>query len=193
MFIQHYSYSIAPGAIQDVHAWNRFLTILDNTAANNIDVSLGDQPFTTFKKGIAYEIPEGVDVIRIKNTAGTTTTIEFYLSEEKVHDNRVSITDDLNVIDVANSIETPVAITLNAGNSYKETLAADADQKGVEIQNTGANDCWYGKQDADVDPATSRGIKLEVGADKILPINCALFFESNSVDCTISIMRLKKV
>ena len=193
MFIQYYSYVIAAGEIQDVHAWNKFLTILANSASNNIDVSLDNQPFTTFKPGIAYEIPEGVQLIQIKNTAGTSTTVEFYLSEEMVHDNRVSITDDLNVIDVANQIETPAALLLNAGNSYKATIAADATQKGIEIVNTGANICYYGKVDADVDPATLRGIPLDAGVDKILPINCDLFFESDSLDCTISYMRLQRV
>jgi len=192
-FLQTYEYTIAAGKIVRVWAYNKMLTILENSASNDIDVSVGGQPFTTFKKGLAYELPDGHDNIMIKNTAAVATTIEFCLSLGRVYDNRLIIADSELVVDnTSDAFDTPVALALNSGNSYKNSIAENTSRKELLIQNTGSNDFWFGNSDAAVDPATKRGIKVKPDLTYILTSTAAVYFESNSLDCTISIAEFTK-
>ena len=183
--------TLTAGQRKRVHGIGSFFMLISNTGDKKIKVSIDDSSLSEFPVGYEYQEREKDSFfshVDFLNPSASSATIEYILSTGLV---RSSPAGEVNVKDIANSIETPVAITLNAGNSYTQTIAADADQKGIEIQNTGANECWYG--DTDIAPATKRGIKFDVGADKVLPITCALVLKSADVDCTISYMRLKKV
>ena len=188
------SLTLAAGERKRVSELASFFMLVSNTGTSRIQISIDDDPLSDFPTGDVFrELPgEFFKHIDFRNPNAGSVTIEYVMSSGIVQPG-VSLSGDINVTDIADTIETPAALLLNAGNSYKGTITADATQKALEIQNTGAYDCWYGKQDTDVDPAAKRGIKLEVGADKILPINCDLYFKSATVVCTISYMRLKKV
>lgn len=132
VFIQHFSYDVPAGDVQPVWSLNKFLTILNNTAQENIDVSLGGSPFTVFKKGLSYELPENIDHIMIRNSAAISTTVEFYLSSFRVYDNRVIFTDDIAVKDVSNTIETPNPI-IALDPLYLIDNAAAVDKGGGKV------------------------------------------------------------
>lgn len=183
--------TLAAGQRKRVDEVASFFMLVSNTGDKKIKISIDDDPLSECPVGYEYQEKEKDSFyahIDFMNSSASPATIEYIMSTGLV---RSSPAGQITIRDIANSIETPVALLLNVGNSYTQTISADADQKGLEIQNTGANDCWYG--DTNVDPATKRGIKLDVGADKILPITCSLVLKSADVDCTISYMRLKEV
>jgi len=183
--------TLSAGERKRVNEVASYFMVVSNTGDKKIRVSIDDEPLSDFPVGYEYREPKEESFyshIDFMNPSASPATVVYVMSTGIV---RSSPAGEITTRDIANSIETPAAVLLNVGNSYTQTIAADADQKGIEIQNTGANECWYG--DADVDPATKRGVKLEVGADKVLPITCALVLESADVDCVISYMRLKKV
>lgn len=183
--------TLVAGERKRVNEVASFFMLVSNTGDKKIKISIDDDPLSECPVGYEYQEKEKDSFyshIDFQNPSASSATIEYIMSTGLV---RSSPAGELTVKDIANSIETPVAITLNAGNSYTQTITANADQKGIEIQNTGSNDCWYG--DTDVAPATKRGIKLDVGADKILPITCSLVLKSADVVCSVSYMRLKKV
>lgn len=190
------SLTLAAGQRKRVHGIASFFVLVSNTGTKDVHIAIENDKLSQCPKGYTYQERKDdtfFSHIDFYNPNVGSVIVEYVLSDGLVRSTPDLTADSMPVVDIADTIEAPVAIVLNAGNSYKATIAADSTQKGLEIQNNGDNDCWYGKDDASVDPATKRGIKLEVGADKIVPITCALFFESASVDCTISYMRLQKV
>jgi len=184
--------TLAAGKSQRVDEVASFFVLVSNTGEKNIKISIDDDPFSECPVGYEYrELKEGsfYKHIDFKNPNTVEVTIKYIMSTGLV---RISPIENVSVIDIADTIETPVPIELNAGNSYTASISADTTQKGLIIQNTGSNECWYGKQADHIDPATKRGTKFDVGSKEFLPITCTLFFKSPTLDCTISYNRLQK-
>ncbi|HUW19365.1 MAG TPA: hypothetical protein VMW16_08690 [Sedimentisphaerales bacterium] len=193
-FFDTYDLTIEANGIRRLDSYNSFITLLECSTTSGVKVAIGGGgPKGVLKKGLSVQLPQGktFDYIIFENTTAAQITITVALSTGIVYDNRLVLAGVVPTDNTANKIETPAKIALNAGNSYTATIAADSDRKELIIQNTGANDFWYG--DTNVDPANKRGIKVQPNDSHVLTLTAAVTLKSNSVDCDISVAYLSKV
>ncbi len=190
---------IAAGERRVIYHYARMLTILDNTAGETIYVGIGEMEPVLLRSGLQYELPQGDNfdrIVLVNNDAGSTT-VSILLSNGLVRDNRLTITgsvfsDLLTQTKPANTIVTPAQVTAPASPGAAINIAADADQREIEIQNNGGNNVYIG--DSSVAAATGQGILLTPGSSRILTTNAAVYLQAVAAGSSVvSYMRLKRV
>lgn len=185
-FFEPYTRVIPAGGMINLPFMGRFITLLENDLSIDPQVGIDQAYKGSLPKGLSVELPSGevFKYIQIHNPSGSTMTITLALSVGRIYDNRLVISGEVDVDFTPTAIETPAAITLNAGNSYEQTIAADTDRKAMFLQNNGSNAFWAG--DSNVDPTANRGTKVEPDEIYICEVTAAVTLKSNSLDCTIS-------
>lgn len=139
---RYYERSIVDAEIIEIHAYARFLTLLNNTSSTDIRVSIAGQPFEELPQGISVELPkdDAFTSLKFRNVSGATCTIKVCISSGRIFDNRVVISGDLNVTDISDGIDTPAPIIpLLSSTGYTIDNAAAVDKGGglVGIPVTG--------------------------------------------------------
>ncbi len=196
--LQPFTEIIAAGERAVIHHYARMLTILANTASETIYVGIGEMEPVPLKAGLQYELEQGdnFDRIVLLNNDASSTTVSIILSNGIVRDNRLTITgsvfsDLLEASRPADTIETPAPVTAPASPTAAISIAADADQREIEIQNNGSYDVYVG--DSAVAAATGRGIKITPGSSRILSTNAAVYLQAVAAGSSaVSYLRYKR-
>lgn len=142
---------------------------IDNAAAVDKGGGLVGVPVT----GHPFAVPESITI------AGSTNYDATYPIVSQTA-NEVVIT------------ATYIAETFAGGGAETITpairsIAANASQREVLVVNTGDYTVYFG--DENVDAASKRGTPLTSGSDATLSLNCAVYFQAVTDECTISINR----
>lgn len=164
---QYFKRTIATGEIHDINAYGRFITLLSNNGSSNVKVNIAGQGFQELPAGISVELPETntFNLLQFQNTSGISVVVEFSLSNGRIYDNRTNIVNRLLTSDTGQIFDSPAALAVDDTGNIK--IAADPDTLQVLIQNNdAANAFWIG--DTNVDPATNRGVKLEIGDSVVI-------------------------
>jgi len=175
----------------------RFLTILDNTSATDLEFAIGDEVFQAIPKGISVELPtnpDGTDnffgQIQIRNTTGAAATITIAVSSGHIYDNRIVISSAtvLLVNSTGGTLTTPVKYTTGTGAPGAPAVAAAASTREVWIYNGGGDTVWMG--DANVDGSSVRGIPIAPGQTAIIDTAAAIYLRSvvAACDCGIAVL-----
>lgn len=177
-----------------VSAVGSFVTLLSYTGtSDDVYISIGGESFQILPKGISIKLSSGQDFtnLRFKQLSGAPQSLAVALTTGEVYDSRLILTaTSLDVNIASNSLESPVPVTVTS--TIGIAVAADSTGREVILQNNGSNDIWLG--DANIDPATSRGYKLEVGTQVVW--SCADNIRAKcaaGLNSTLSITKLKKV
>jgi len=145
---RHFSITIAANAIEEVFAYGRFLTMLDDTATTDTKVSIGGDSEETLPKGLSVELPQGetpFTILRFHNQTGVAITVTFALSSGRVYDSRLTLSGSVfdstlaelqgdtvpeNWGDVAVGLAAVSIVALNA-NRKSILIQADPTNTGV--------------------------------------------------------------
>ncbi|MFA5422440.1 MAG: hypothetical protein WC374_01100 [Phycisphaerae bacterium] len=188
-FFEPYDVRIPAGGLKTLPIQGKFITLLANNLSTGPKVGIGQSYRGTLEKGISVELPndEKFLYVQIYNPAASEMILIVAFSFGRIYDNRFVVSGEIDVDLTPTAIESPPALTLNAGNGFAANIAADVTRKEVIVQVSA--DCWFGG--VDVDPATSRGTKLTAGDIFVLSCAAAVYFESVA-DCTISLNYLTR-
>jgi len=130
-------YSIAPNTEISLTYRGDYFRCLDANIA--FKVGLGDDEFTNFEKGLAFEGSE-FEIIRIKNTSGVTTlNIEIGVAFGRIDDNRLTITEPIVVRSGDNIDNGKVTV----GTSEILLVPANTDRTGLTIFNNHSTGILY--------------------------------------------------
>lgn len=190
MPVDNRTITIVAGGFQDVFIYGRVLTIFEATATA-INIALDGEPISAWREGQGIELGEDVwfKQIRFENTGGAASTIQYAVSNHRIVDNRAVVSGELEVDAAGNSVVTPAGIAVS---DVAAAIAANTSRREIVLQNNGANDIWIG--DANVDAATSRGIKLQPGDVLILATASVLYHRcAAGLASTLSILENDRV
>jgi len=144
--LQHFQETIAAGERKIIYAYSRMLTILENSASDDIKVGIGEMLPTLLRAGLQYELPEGdnFDRLAFENQSGSSTTVKFILSMGRVHDNRLTITGSVfsDLLTKLQGDTTPetVGTEKTVGTTPAvEVIASNTDRKGFSVQAKASN------------------------------------------------------
>lgn len=185
---KRFSRAILNNTTEKFQVHGRFITVLENSSATDLEFSIGEQAFEVLPKGLSVELSEGdfFGDIQIKNTSGATATVTFAISAGRIFDSRVVLSGSLAVNSTPDSLSTPApaAVTDTPGIA----VAADSTTREVVLQNNGASDVWVGA--STVDAATFRGYKIAPGAGFTWNSSAALYAVCGSgLTSTLSVNR----
>lgn len=129
-----YRKTIESGLFAPVDVWGKYVILLGNTSATNIKIAIESEEFEELPAGIRVQLPEGLAFthLKFKNVSGAACTIEFAVSAGDIIDNRVVISGDLSVTDIANAISTPTPI-IALDKNYLIDNAAAVDKGGGKV------------------------------------------------------------
>ena len=179
---------IPAGGYRPIYAYANFITILENSASNEINIGIGDMTPVPLRAGLQYELPQGDNFskLMIYNQSAAETTVSLILSNGRVRDNRLTLAGEIPVRLVSDVIESPLMLTI--GPVIAVALAPVAGQREVFLQNSGGYDIWFG--DANVSPASRRGIKLTPDQQMILSSAATIYFKTDGGSSMLSVNRM---
>jgi hypothetical protein len=145
IILQPFTEVLAAGEVRTIHAYSQFITILENTAANEINIGIGDMQPVQLRAGLQFELPQddAFSKIILYNQAAVQTTVSFILSIGRVFDNRLTISGTV-FSNLLTATQGPLAaatyntFTTNAG-AYKSLLAANANRVSYSVENLSTN------------------------------------------------------
>jgi hypothetical protein len=144
--IQPFERTLAASAVERIHAYGRFLTILQITNADEAYVQLPGQPFVPLDPAVSFELPQGsqFDHIQIKNPSTTTAiTVKFYLSEAPVvagpGATLVDLLSDIKTALVGTGTAVATIGPTTVGTAQVQLVAAAATARKVVIQAKSTN------------------------------------------------------
>lgn len=186
--------NLASGAEHKEAVVGNFIILLNYTGvSDDVYVSFGDESYQILPKGIAVKLPpeEEFKKIRFKQLSGATQSFAFAVTTGEVYDSRLVLSvASLDVNTSSNAVESPDAYA--ADETPAIAVAADSEVREVVLQNNGDEDIWLG--DEDIDPATSRGYKLEAGVSTVWTCAGDVYAAcASGLTSTLSIVKLKKV
>ncbi len=189
---QHFeANNLASGSIHKVAVVGNFLTILTYTGTDDLYISFGGEPFQKLPKAKSIELPADEEFLdlRFKQESGAAQSFTFAISSGRIYDNSVIFSGTLAVDPVPATMATPAAAAVT--DSAAIAVAADTDTQAVLLQNVGGNDVWIG--DANVAPASNRGIKLAPGDSLVLETKAAIYGRcAAGLTSTLAILRTYK-
>lgn len=146
VIFQHFEETIPAGSHRTIYFYSRMLTILDNSAGDDIRVGIGSMKPVPLKAGLQYELPQDddrFDSIQLYNPSGSATTVKLILSQGVVRDNRLTISgtvfEDLLTEQQGDTAHESYG-RVTVGVAAVEAIAANTDRKGVGIQSDPDND-----------------------------------------------------
>lgn len=189
---RYISISIPANDIAERSVYGRFLTLLDNSALSDVEVSIAGDAFEALPAGISVEIndqEQSFTNLRFKNPTASVMAIKIALSSGRVLDNRLVASAELDVSITGNDVESPAAVTVTDAGVV---LAAVDTIRERWLQNNGGSDVWIG--DANVDPANKRGYKIVPNSGFVVAGNCAFTVKTPAgTTSTLSILNMKRV
>lgn len=196
---QRFTYTIAAGADITINALGRFVTILGNSSTTDPHMSIGGQVESQIPAGISVDLAQdNADPkdnfyysLRFRNSGVAIMTLDLAISSGRIQDNRVVISSTsvlpVNATPDTNTTPAPAAVTDVAAVA----VAANGSTREVLLQNNGANDIWVG--DANIDPATLRGYKIEPKSGLLIGTAGAIYARcAAGLTSTLSIFRTSK-
>jgi hypothetical protein len=170
--LKSFEETIAAGDQKNVLFYSQMLTILENSAGDEIDVGIGEMQPTQLRAGIQYELPQGDTFNRLTlyNKSASETTVKFILSVGRIYDNRLTISGSAfdNILKELTGDTTPENWgEQTIGLAQSQVLASNTDRKSYSIQakstntgivyvgydNTVASNKWF----AELQPGQSCG------------------------------------
>lgn len=145
-FFDTIDFTIAAGAQRRIERFSNFVTVLESTSSDFLQVGLGQQYRGKLVKGISIEMPkdEVFTHVMFYNPTASAMTVRVAFSEGRIYDNRVVLSGTLPVEllgDTAPEDDTyaagfdEVAVGLAAVN----VLPANTERKGGSIQAKSTN------------------------------------------------------
>lgn len=190
---QYFEHQIAAGEIYEVAAYGRFLKLISNSGATDILVTLGENhKEQRFPQGISVQLADtekSFTLVRFRNDTVAAVTIKFCFSAGIIYYDSVTVSGELNVDPSTDTIETPAKLTAT-NVAAAVSIAAEATQREIILNNQSANTIWYG--DANVDGSTGRGIELPPFQRVAVMTSSIIYFHAPAGNSDLSIMRLKK-
>ncbi len=122
-FYRDFQFTLAAGEMQTIFAWGRFFTMLANSSATDLLVSINGQAAQPVPNGVGLELPleeSPYSTITITNPSGAPMTVRFAISNGRVIDNR-NVTSGL--ILVSDTAEQANTRSLN-GNTGTQVIAS---------------------------------------------------------------------
>lgn len=189
VILKDFEITIPAGGYKRVDFYSNILSILENSAADEISVGIGDMSPVALRAGIQIILPQDKPYkhILFYNTAAESTTVKFILSKEEVRDNRLTITGSVfsTIQDntaPAGTVSTPASLSV----SVQTSIAANASRKELIIQNNGTAAIRYGDEDTAVD----RGLRLEAGKQVVLTTIAQVYLIAETGTQTVDYMEL---
>lgn len=177
-----------------VNGVSNYLMIKSVTPDTGIKVAIGDDDLTDIEPGMAVDLRKdgGFNEVTFRNDSGVAAEIKFVFSKGVVYLAQLVIADEIPVDDSYNSIEPFTEITVATATPATSKIEAVANQKAVELKNTGTVDVYYSGTDA-VDAALKKGGVLTPGEGRIVPMSTDIYLHSASAGQTVSGNIFKKV
>lgn len=179
---QRYVYSLAAGEEKLIHFTGDFIRLISWSGdVETLEVGFGD--------GEALAIMDVGDewrgdiypAFRIKNGGSTTGTVKILVGNGQSANYAFTSSSTLTVNPSGNGLTSGVLAPTTTAASM---IAASSSRREVMLQNNGSYAVWIGG--TDVDAATKKGIKLEVGATMVLSTSAAIWMDGDGGTGSIS-------
>jgi hypothetical protein len=193
--------ALSPNETRRINFTGSYISILTNNTTIDVLVSADSGTSAPVKAGIGFptvslsadqstHVPAVFAYVDFTNPSNSETmTVEYLLSLGQVQDTRTVVTGYLQMDLSAPVLQAMAALTVQT-NSLS-MLPASALIKERIVQNTGEYPLWWG--DANIDPATGRGLVINPGGAAV--INCwgAVYFKAEGGASRLSVVNILKV